>query len=55
MKKSTKLKFGKLPKSLRRELHKLDRHPAPKFNMDNTVPRPRVIYRNGVAVPYEGP
>lgn len=57
MKKSTKLMYQGAPKSLRRELHEMDkRTQVPKFKMDHTVGKPQfVVLANGERVAYEGP
>lgn len=57
MKRSTKLMYRGAPKSLRRQLHELDKNKnREKFKMDHIVSRPaNVPNKDGVLVPYEGP
>lgn len=56
MKRSSKLMFAGCGRSLRRELHELDRHPAPRFRMDHIVPKPRFVrLADGRTVEYAGP
>lgn len=56
MKKMNKTMFGTSPASIRRLIAALDAHPAPKFRMDHSVPKPSFVIRSdGSRVRYDGP
>lgn len=54
--KSTKIQFRGSPKALRKELLRLNRHPAQRVMQLKEIPKPKYVTQtNGVRVKYEGP